>query len=248
LFRDVAAPVSITTQTEVSRMMDIASSPAYSLNRNVALVLHDEMGRLIDLEHGRFYALDAIGTRMLTLALRCGRAETVADIAAAYGVPEEQVQGDWETFFGNLRRKQLVVARAAGGCRLKPPGAITLWLLLSWAWLCLRVLGWMHTIRLWQRDRRPLSPALGPAEEAAVGRVDQAVRQAAAHHLLNAQCKERALVSWHLLRNRFGLPAELVVGVMPYPFQAHAWVECGRLTVTDESGRCEMYTAVARFA
>ena len=55
------------------------------------------------------------------------------------------------------------------------------------------------------------------------------------------------MVAWRLSKNRWGLPAELVIGVLAFPFQAHAWVECGPLTVTDERSRCEMFTPAARY-
>jgi hypothetical protein len=64
---------------------------------------------------------------------------------------------------------------------------------------------------------------------------------------LNTQCKERAVVAWHILRNRWDLPAELVVGVRAFPFEAHAWVECGPWTVTDEGSRCEVFTPAVRY-
>jgi hypothetical protein len=221
-----------------------AEAPGYRLGRDVVLVQQDEMGRLIDLERGRFYALDVLGTQMLNLTLRFGPAEAVRQIASEYEVPEERVRADCETFFTTLSRKRLVVPRSASGQR--SPGPVTIWLLLALAWLCLRLLGWMGTVRLWRRGRVALA-ASGAEQEATVRRIDQAIRAVAARHPLNTQCKERALVSWHLLRNRLGLPAELVVGVMPYPFQAHAWVECGAVLVSDEPSRCETYTPAARF-
>jgi hypothetical protein len=77
--------------------------------------------------------------------------------------------------------------------------------------------------------------------------VSRAVQEAAAAHLLNTECKERSLVAWRILREHFGLPAELVVGAIPFPFQAHAWVECGSWTVTDERANCETFTPIARY-
>ena len=39
-----------------------------------------------------------------------------------------------------------------------------------------------------------------------------------------ARCLEQSLALYVLLRRR-GVPAELKLGVQPYPFNAHAWVE-----------------------
>ena len=54
-------------------------------------------------------------------------------------------------------------------------------------------------------------------------------------------------MSHHLLRRHFHVPASLVLGVMFYPFQAHAWVEWGPWTFSDDRDRCEVYIPVARF-
>ena len=65
--------------------------------------------------------------------------------------------------------------------------------------------------------------------------------------LVNPECKERAVAAWHLLRTRHGVPARLVVGTRPYPFEAHAWVECGGRFVTDDEDRCTLFTPVAAY-
>ncbi len=54
-------------------------------------------------------------------------------------------------------------------------------------------------------------------------------------------------MAWRVLRRRFGLPAVLVLGATPFPFRAHAWVECGPHVVTDDRTHCETYTPVARW-
>jgi hypothetical protein len=234
--------VCLARESDRGRLAAAPRTPSCRLGRGVVLARQDGTGRLIDLERGRFYALDGLGSHLLSLALEHDSDEAVRRIAAEYEVSEKRVRDDWVCFFATLRHKGLVVRRRP--CR-RPPGRASLWLLLALAWLSLRLLGWMGTVRLWRRGRAPLGAE--PAVDEEVRQIDEAVRAAAARHLLNPQCKERALVSWHLLRNGRGLPAELVVGVMSYPFQAHAWVECGGLTVSDERRRCEMYTPAARF-
>jgi hypothetical protein len=212
----------------------------------VTLLIQDDRARLLDLEHGQFYALNATGTRLLTLALQAGPEQAVRRVAEEHGADPEQVRADWARLLARLRRRHLVAVRTAAA-RRQWPGRLGLWWLLALAWLSLRLLGWARTLRLWQAQRRPAPEAWRPGMTPLVQRLDQAVRAAAATHLLNPQCKERALVAWHILRNRWALPAELVVGVLAFPFQAHAWVECGPWTVTDERVRCDMYTPATRY-
>jgi hypothetical protein len=42
------------------------------------------------------------------------------------------------------------------------------------------------------------------------------------------------------------MPAELVIGVQPCPYRAHAWVELSGRVVNDKSYTSEMYTVIDR--
>ena len=42
-----------------------------------------------------------------------------------------------------------------------------------------------------------------------------------------------------------GLPARLVMGVALYPFEAHAWTECGDRIVGDDRARCAQFAPVS---
>lgn len=249
------------------------------LGRDVILFVQEEMALLLDFGRGRFYALDDVGARLLSLTVEVGEAEASRRVALEYHVAEERVRADLRSLLRDLRRKRLIASRpapsgiawdkilgilrrggryfmnpspaiAARGCQ---PDARAVAALLAWAWLCIRVFGWARTIRLW-RLRQPVihdTVSVRGAGEAASGpveAVDRMVRDAAARHLLNVECKERALVGWHLLRGRLGLPAELVIGVQFYPYSGHVWVECEGSVVTDDSARCDAYRAVARFS
>jgi hypothetical protein len=119
--------------------------------------------------------------------------------------------------------------------------------MLRRAFCSLRLNGWASTLELWRRPAEPTAVVAPGEADAAITAVDTAVRDAAARLLLPMACKERAIVGHHLLRAAYGLPATLVVGVQHYPFGAHAWVEIGGRTVTDDEGRCADFEPVARF-
>jgi hypothetical protein len=121
--------------------------------------------------------------------------------------------------------------------------------LLRRAWLSLRILGWSETLRLW-RCSPALPAATAPAAEvdAITALVDQVVREETAGQLLVAcACKERALVASYCLRRLFGLPADVVVGVIPVPFQMHAWCVCEGRVLTDDPERIATFQPVLRF-
>lgn len=152
--------------------------------------------------------------------------------------------------FRPLRAAAAMLSRLAGRRERVPavPGPRRVRLLLTLAWISLRLFGWTGTLSLWRRWHRTDS-ALEPAARARVlEALDRVVREAAVRKLcFPSACKERALVGYQVLRAIFGLPAVLVVGVQCHPFCAHAWVECDGVVVTDDPDHCAMYTPFARY-
>lgn len=68
----------------------------------------------------------------------------------------------------------------------------------------------------------------------------QAVVTAAALYPGRALCLERALVLCACLRWH-GFPALVKLGVQPFPFQAHAWVECAGQAVHEDPERLKPF-------
>ena len=87
----------------------------------------------------------------------------------------------------------------------------------------LRTVGFQRTFRTATR-RAPLSPAARIADRELAEAQAHQVAVAAAFYPGRARCLEQSLVLYYLLR-RCGQPAELRIGVQPYRFRAHAWVE-----------------------
>ena len=224
-----------------------SDSERVRLGRDVLLVTQDGEARLLDMARGRFYGMDAHSVRMLTLALEHGPAETALCVSREFRVSQDQVRKDLDLFLRKLQKQGLTV-RFSLDHLSRPPSRWTCAFLLTCGWLSLRLFGWARSVRVWSRwcrtSRFPIEAHL-PLD--LVRAVDVAVREAAARHLFGPECKERALVGCYLLRARYGLPAEMVVGIQYYPFSLHVWVECGPLIVTDDPDRCAMYTPVARY-
>lgn len=59
------------------------------------------------------------------------------------------------------------------------------------------------------------------------------------------RCLQRSAATAVLLR-RSGFPAQLVIGVQPCPFRAHAWVELDGSVVNDKSYVASMYQVLER--
>jgi hypothetical protein len=244
------------------------AEPDYALAPDVILLpLHDGTARLLDLG-GSFYAVPAVGAGMLRDTLDLGTAAAVRRAAEQYDVDVRQVQADLDTFLRRLEKEGLIRPRLARRGLRRSTTALALLILapalffahrarpgpraraaalLTLARLSFRLFGWSRTVAAWQwcHPRGVESP---PANEweATVRAIDEAVRQAAAGHALEVECKERSLCCWALAR-RAGVPAALVVGVALFPLAGHCWCESGPWMLGDDRDRCEAYTPVARY-
>lgn len=94
-------------------------------------------------------------------------------------------------------------------------------LLLALVDASLRAFGLRRTVR-WVR--RVVGERPEAARPGLITDVAHAVAKAAAFYPGRAQCLEQSLVLYWVLRRR-GVEARLRVGVQPFPFTAHAWVE-----------------------
>ena len=72
-----------------------------------------------------------------------------------------------------------------------------------------------------------------------------AVDLACVFYFKQVRCLQRSAATTTLLR-REGLPAEMVIGVRPSPFRAHAWVEVAGHTVNDKPYTPAMYAVMDR--
>jgi hypothetical protein len=93
----------------------------------------------------------------------------------------------------------------------------------------------------------PASPAPRPAARLA-SRAERAFSRAENLYLLRSaprDCLPRSLALYRFLLS-VGVPAEHCIGVQRFPFEAHAWVECGGRAVNESSGLTRGYTELAR--
>jgi hypothetical protein len=218
----------------------------YRLRPDIVVIVHDENARLLDLRHAKFYAINGVATRMLLLALERGPEAMVSALSQEYEVDKTQVEADWQSLV-----KELESARLAKAVRLRTactriPGPLTLRISLALAWVSFRVLGWERTLRLWRCGKRRIGVSSLTERQSFVAAVDELVRRHAASHVMNPQCKERALVAWRVLQ-KLGLSSRLVMGVELYPFEAHAWTQCGDQIVGEDRERCKRFTPVAYY-
>jgi hypothetical protein len=78
-----------------------------------------------------------------------------------------------------------------------------------------------------------------------VARIIWAVDEACVWYVKRAPCLQRSAVATRLLR-RHGVPAELVIGYRPIPFESHAWVEVGGQIVNDRPQYKKFFAVLER--
>ena len=79
----------------------------------------------------------------------------------------------------------------------------------------------------------------------AIEQVCAAVDIACIWYWKEALCLQRSAATACLLR-RYGVPAQMFIGVQQMPFKAHAWVEVNGRVVNDKASTRDLYTVIER--
>ena len=106
----------------------------------------------------------------------------------------------------------------------------------------LKIRGYVWTLAWIRRDVASI-PLLRDVDTAFVKTAEWSVAMAAAFYPGRAQCLERSLVLYYLLR-RQGIPVQYCHGVQPFPLVSHAWIEYQGEVINDVPERVREF---ARF-
>jgi len=114
------------------------------------------------------------------------------------------------------------------GIRLAPPSTLSCVLTLIFVRLGLAIRGYVPTRRALERLSNPIRTAAQRPVSVSLtitpAQISARVNAAAIFLPTRAVCLEQSLTLYFLLRRR-GLDPQLQIGVHPFPFAAHAWVE-----------------------
>lgn len=111
----------------------------------------------------------------------------------------------------------------------RPPGVLRCLALLMTCDVALRVFGYARTIRV---ARRLAGERIAPAGETLIQQTLRNIVVATALYPGRSKCLEQTVAGFVLLRRR-GTPVDIRLGVQPYPFSAHAWLELKGVPVTE---------------
>jgi|SRR6187551_1917233 Transglutaminase-like superfamily. len=106
--------------------------------------------------------------------------------------------------------------------------------------LSLKMRGYAWTLA-WIRSRVAVVSELAEVDPAVVKAAEWSVAMAAAFYPGRAQCLERSLVLYYLLR-RQGVPVRYCHGVQPFPLTSHAWIEFQGEVINDVPERIREFS------
>src|SRR5271167_989471 len=97
---------------------------------------------------------------------------------------------------------------------------------------------------IYQRVRRS-SFANTPVRANDIEQICGAVDLASVYYWKRILCLQRSAATASLLK-RFGIPAQMVIGIQHFPFRAHAWVEVEGRVVSDKPDMRAVYEILDR--
>ncbi len=212
---------------------------------------------LLDLRTASYVVLDRVATAMWqALTGHPDEARRLAELAERFDAPAGVLRDDLDAFARDCLERGFLApeppapapaaAPAAPGRAARRALALRAWLSLLATSRSISRRGFSDTYRRYARLPCP-SPG-GEDAAARVARARQAFSRAENFFMLRGaprDCLPRSLALFRFLRS-VGVPAEHCIGVQRFPFEAHAWVECGGSVVHDSPSFTGSYTEIAR--
>lgn len=191
---------------------------------HVRSVVHGDRTILLNLRRGRYYSLDEVSTRVWALLSEGADVSAIVDrIGEEFDAPIGVIEMDVDALLMRLEQKMKVIVPIVPPPPPSEPSGWRCAATLFLATFALRVTGLHRSLALAQWFGRRVRHDAEPTPEF-LANVVRKVNTAAAFFPGRALCLEQSLTLYMCLR-RAGVAAELRIGVQPYPFTAHAWVE-----------------------
>jgi len=124
--------------------------------------------------------------------------------------------------------------------RRRVPSVFRSGVAILWLKTLLMMRGYASTLA-WIRRHVEAVRLVEDPDPALVMMAEWSVAMAAAFYPGRAQCLERSLVLYYLLR-RQGIPVRYCHGVQPYPLVSHAWIEYRGEVINDVPERVKQFS------
>lgn len=233
----------------MSKLSSAVLHPTPSVRHRVV----DGLAVLLDLRAGEYVVLDRVATAMWRALVRTEPQRRVAQLTAAFDAPAERLEADLESFARECVARGFLAERAPPALerpRLRGGRRAFLTLRAWWSLLAttrsLARHGFAQTYEAYARLPAP-DPA-APRSAAAVERSARAFARAEHFFVIRSapkDCLPRSLALYRFMLAA-GIPVQHCIGVVRYPFEAHAWVEHERRPLFDTEEFVRSYAELAR--
>lgn len=61
-----------------------------------------------------------------------------------------------------------------------------------------------------------------------------------------ADCIHKTFLGYRIIRKKYGIPVDMVIGVRKYPFEAHAWLQCNNNNFFNDAEETSKYKIILR--
>lgn len=244
----------------------VARSSSFHQPAHVVSVRAGDATVLMDRKGGTYFTLNEVGGRVWELV---GAGATVSGMVdrllEEYEVSREQLEADVATTVRQLASDGLLARgpRPAPGSlpemqgpkptrrtvvsnrEFRVPSVLQCGLTILAVKAMLKTLGFGWTVE-WVRRGVKGVPIRGDVVLETVKAAEYRVAMAGALYPGRAKCLEQSLALYYLLR-RSGIAVRFRMGVQPFPFLAHAWLEYLGEPITDVKEHVEWFTPLAVF-
>lgn len=239
-----------------------SSGTRFYLMPHVVSARHGDATVLMDQKRGTYFTLTEVAGRAWELiGAGAGTTELVEQLLEEYDVSRSRLEQDIDAtlrllvahrLMGNARASAPGLERypatrrprapAAVDSELPVPSVLGCGLMILVVKMMLRVLGLDRT-RRWIQRRVCGFPERTGVDLTALKEAERRVAMAGALYPGRAKCLEQSLVLYYAL-GKGGIHTQLRIGVQPFPFLAHAWVEYGDIPINDVLEHVQWFTAL----
>jgi len=213
----------------------------------------DGLAVILDLRLGDYVILDKVATAMWRVLLTADPPDRVPLLERQFAVPAEQLAADLEAFlkqcvergFLTERPAPLVERRTLRRVRRGAAAQRAWWSLLATT-RALAMQGFSSTYRRYAGFAKPVAD--DRELDDLVRRAERAFARAEHFFVMRAapkDCLPRSLALYRFMLSA-GIPVDHCIGVMRFPFAAHAWVECRGRVLNDSEANVRLYAELAR--
>jgi hypothetical protein len=229
------------------------ASGVYHKSDQVRSRIVDGLAVILDLRHGSYVILDKVATAMWRVLLTAAPQDRISILERQFAVPAARLATDLETFANRCVERGFLaerpappVVRPALDRSRRGATALRAWWSLLATTRALAKNGFSTTYRRYSGLAKPV--AEGRQLDDMLRRAERAFARAEHFFVMRTapkDCLPRSLALYRFMLSA-GIPVDHCIGVMRFPFAAHAWVECRGRVLNDSESKVRLYAELTR--